>query len=35
MQQGGEAETVVALLLKAHPAGAKEKDNVRCLAAHS
>ena len=34
-QQGGEAEAVVALLLKAHPAGAKEKDNVRCLAAHS
>ena len=30
MQQGGEAETVVALLLNAHPAGAKEKDNVRC-----
>ena len=35
MQQGGEAEAVVALLLKAYPAGAKEGDNVRCLAAHS
>ena len=30
MQQGGEAEAVVALLLEAYPAGAKEKDNVRC-----
>ena len=32
MQQGDEAETVVTLglLLNAHPAGAKEKDNVRC-----
>ena len=29
-QQGDEAETVVKLLLNAHPAGAKEKDNVRC-----
>ena len=35
MQQGDEAETVVTLLLKAHPAGAKERDFVRCLAAHS
>ena len=30
LQQGSEAETVVTLLLNAHPKGAKEKDNVSC-----